>query len=354
MMNFKSNFSLSSKLNTKNKQALFLELNILLSAGLDLNSAISLIIEESKNRIVTILTLVQKQIIGGAALHEAMSQTKMFQRFEINAVQIGEETGNLAIVTKSIADFYENKNQLRKQFTSALTYPVLVIVAAFIVLFFMLNNVVPMFGNIFNRFDQELPESTQFILSLSNWLNNNLKQLFIGVVSFVLLIVYLSRQTFWKNNVHKLIYTTPFIGKVFKQYHMAHFAQSMNLLLRSKISLDRALKLTSGMVTFLPVRNAIENIIPKLIGGKSLTQSMKEESVFSGKVITMIGVGESVNRLVESFGQLSDQLKKEMDHLSKLLNSFLEPALIIFVALIVGFILIAMYLPLFSLSTAVG
>ena len=131
------------KLSDKLKSVLFQELNILLTAGLDLNSSLLLMIDESNRKISNTIDVVKKEVVDGSTLSHALISTDRFSEFEINAVQIGEETGSLPIVTKSISEYYENKNKLKKQFTSALSYPVLVIVTAVIVLYFMLTNVVP-------------------------------------------------------------------------------------------------------------------------------------------------------------------------------------------------------------------
>ena len=211
-----------------------------------------------------------------------------------------------------------------------------------------------MFGNIFTRFDQELPKSTKFILDVSIWLKENQTFLAVGILAVATICFIGNSSDYIKKRIHYLILALPFIGKVVKQYNMASFSQSMYLLLSSRVPLDRALILTTGMIGFYPVKIAIGRVVVNLIAGKSLTDSMRIEKVFTGKVLTMVGVGESVNQLGLSFNQLSIQLKNEMDYFSKMLNTFLEPALILFVAVIVGFILVSMYLPLFSLSSAIS
>ena len=344
--------NLSRKFNSNQKQAFFLELHLLLSSGLDLKSTLDLIVFESDKNTKSIAEKLRALIIEGHPFYKAMEITEKFAAFEINSIQIGEETSNLPVVTASIAQYYKDKQKLRKQFIGALTYPLVVIVVAFGVLYFMLTNVVPMFANIFTRFDKELPPTTKFILNLSQWLSGNQLNLFLVILTLIGVYLFLRRKSFFRIRRDYFLLRFPFFGSVILKYHLANFARSMQILLLSKVSINRALELSSGMLNFEPVKQSVLALVPRIIDGKSLQESMKDESVFNGKVKTLISVGESVNKLDEAFAQLSEQLNAEIDHLTKQLNTLLEPFLISIVALVVGFILISMYMPLFSLSTA--
>ena len=201
---------LNKGLSNKQKHAFFVELHLLISSGLDLKNTLELIAKGSDKAIIRTVEKLEKAVIQGLSLHDAMDRSGKFSTFEINAVKVGEETGNLRIVTRSVAEFYEKKNQLRRQFVGALTYPVLVIMVAFVVLYFMLSYVVPMFGNIFTRFDSELPESTQTILNLSNWLSGNQANLAIGVVLVLALFFILKRRPGVQEGFHRVLIRLPF------------------------------------------------------------------------------------------------------------------------------------------------
>lgn len=340
-------------LSDKKKSQIFLELSVLINSGLDLKTTLELVIQENVGRTKASLQKLMNGVLQGSSLSEAMYESHLFSKFESYSVKIGEETGKLGVVFESVARFYENKNSLRRQLISAISYPIFVLSVAVFVLYFMIANVVPMFANILSRFDKELPWSTKFLIELSNQLQDYGVVIMLGLLVGVFLVIGLLKKPKFKLAFHRGLIRIPMLGEFILQYFQSQFSHSMHLLLSSRVPLNTALELTAGLMDFLPMKMAILKAEQELISGTSFYEAVKGRKVFGKRLQTMVNVGESTGDLTSSFSFLSTQLSKDFDHKVKMLNTFLEPLLIVFISLVVGGVLISMYLPLFSLTSVV-
>lgn len=146
----------------------------------------------------------------------------------------------------------------------------------------------------------------------------------------------------------------PVIGRIVYAVQLARFSSSMALLLGSKVPIIRSINLVSQMITFYPIQVTLESMAADILNGVSLHESMSQFSVYNRKMVSLLKVGEEVNKLDIFFEKLSQQFSADVEHQTSLLNTFLEPVMIIFLGLVVGFILLAMYLPMFQVSTSIG
>lgn len=345
----------SNKLSDKKKEAFYSEMAVLISAGVDIRASLQLIEEEqTKKSNKEIIRQIKEDIIKGATLSEAFQRSNNFTPYEYYSIQIGEETGKLSQVLTQLSKFYVSKLKQKRQFISALSYPLLILFTSIGAVTFMLYFIVPMFSDIFKRFGGELPGTTQFIISASNVLSENIVYLllFIGLVT---IFVVLNRNKIWfKKYLALVVIKIPVLGQVVKGIYLARFCSSMHLLIGSKVPLLRALQLIKQMINFYPISQSLSGIETAILQGEQLNQALSRYKIYERRLVALIKVGEEVNQLDVFFGKLATSYTEDVEHRTSLLGTFLEPILIIFLGVVVGFILIAMYLPMFQLSTSIG
>jgi type IV pilus assembly protein PilC len=335
----------------KTKETFYLELSMLLSAGMDIRTILDLLLGEIKKKNERVVFgKIKYEIIKGASLSEALNSTKKFSEYEYFSVKIGEETGKLADVLKSLAIFYKKKISQRRRIIAALTYPVIITSFALIAVLFMLNFVVPMFADVFKRFGGELPAITKFILRASEVIKAGFWYIIFLMGALISFLFYQRKKQWFRSLFGKLILKTPVVGKLVHKIYLARFCNSMHLMISSKVTMLRAIRLMKQMIGFYPIECTLHKVEQDILGGKSLHQSLSAFPVYPLKMISLIKAGEEVNKLDFFFNTLFEQYTEETEHQTALLGNLLEPFIIIFLGLVVGVILIAMYLPLFQLG----
>ncbi|MCV6631087.1 MAG: type II secretion system F family protein [Flavobacteriaceae bacterium] len=341
--------------NGKRKENFYTELGVLLTAGISLKEAIGLLAENQKKQAYkAFLEDMKQQLIAGTSFSTICAQEKAFSTYEQYAIQIGEDSGQLEEICKALGDFYTRRNEQKRQIRAALTYPSIIMCTAFLVLVFMLNWVVPMFEDIFAQNQVSLPPLTQFIISLSAFFQTY------GVVVIVLILLIwaalfsLRQNKIWKQKRQQFLSKTPIIGLFLKNNYIAQFVQAMALLVRAKVPIVRGLELTKKMVGYYPLEKNLETAIHKIMAGNSLSESLAAQPLFDNQFISLIRVAEETNQTEFIFERLHQQYQSKLQQQSKTLSTVLEPFIILFIGILVGVILIAMYMPMFELSSVLG
>jgi type IV pilus assembly protein PilC len=345
----------SSAFSDKKKERFYSELCILFSAGVDIRSALELIEEEqTKEKDKLMFSKIKESVTSGASLSCAIQSTGLFSAYEFYSLQIGEESGRLPQVLQDLSMFFAKKIKQKRQLTSALSYPAVVFVSAFGAIFFMMKFVVPMFADVFKRFKGELPYFTKLIIKLSDGFSNySMYLILFCLVLFV--FMYTQRKMLWfRKLVSSIILHTPIMNKLISKIYLARFCQSMNLLISAKTPLITAIDLVKKMVGFYPIEVSLQIVQDDILKGVPLNQSMSKFKIYNKRMISLIKVAEEVNQLDSMFEKLAKQYSDEVEHQTSILGSLIEPVMIIFLGLLVTIILIAMYLPLFQMSTTVG
>lgn len=346
---------LSKKFDSKRKEWFYSELSILMSSGIDTKACLELIADEAKKgREKDILKQLRDKVVAGKNISEVLKTFPEFSSYEYHSVEIGEETGRLDEVLKELASFYANQVKLRRQITGTLSYPIAIIVIAFGSVTFMLTSVVPMFKDIFARMGGELPEITKFMLSLSEFMTNYFLY-FIVFIGAVITLIYSQRKKTWFRKLSSsIVLRIPVLGPMITKIYLARFCQSMKLLLGAKTKLIDALELIEKMIAFYPIEVALKQVREDVMKGKSLNEGLSSFKIFNKRMLSLIKVSEEVNQPEKIFEKLSQQLSDEVDHQNAVLSKLIEPIFIVVLGVIVGFILVAMYLPMFKLSTTIG
>jgi type IV pilus assembly protein PilC len=283
-----------------------------------------------------------------------MQETKMFTPYEFYSLQIGEESGQLTDILKELAIFFSKKIQQKRQLISALSYPLIVFVASFGAIFFMLKFVVPMFSDVFKRFKGELPYFTRLIIRASD-LFSNYSIYFITLIIGAVVFFYYNRQKLWfRKWSAEVLLKTPILKDMIGKIYLARFCQSMNLLIAAKIPLITAIDLVQKMIGFYPIEVSLDTVKKDILKGDSLHSSLSKFGIYNKRMISLLKVAEEVNQMDTMFSKLSKQYSDEVEHQTSILGSLIEPVMIIFLGLLVAVILVAMYLPLFQMGSTVG
>ncbi|MEM1323510.1 MAG: type II secretion system F family protein [Bacteroidota bacterium] len=344
-----------NQLSMKKKEAFYTELEVLLKAGLDLKTALDLI-EEGKvnNKDKALLETIRQAVIQGDSLSGAMKATKKFSPYEIYSIQIAEESGKLPPVLVELSSYFAKSMQYRRLLISALSYPVLVITVSLFALVFLLNFLVPLFSDIYARLNQDLPGLTLFIVNLSDVVQKYLGKVLLGLGILVTFFLFQRKKDWARKLGSSLLMRLPIFGGIVKQLYLARFSQAMSFLLGARVPLLSAIDLIRKMVGFYPIEKSLDVVEADITKGHALHHSLRQFKVYPRQMVALVKVGEEANQLDVMFKKLAEQYNEEVEQRTKTLGSLIEPVLIVFLALIVGLVLVSMYLPIFKLVTNFG
>ena len=341
----------NGQISDKKKEGLYMELSTLLLSGIDLRSALDLIVlDQMAVNDKKLFESITSQVLAGSALSEAIKFSGKFSAYEIVSLKIGEETGKLAEVLTDLAKYFKSKIQQRRKIVSSASYPVIVLTTSMGAVLFMMKFVVPMFADVFLRFGGKLPWITAIILQVSNVFSN---YFYIGISALVLcaaLYVTQRKTPRFRRISSKVIMRLPVIGDLVKKIYLARFANSMRLLVSTDTPLLRSISLVREMIDYYPIETSLLEIEQDILKGKLLHESLSKFSFYPAKMIQLIKIGEEVNRMDYFFDKIAIQYTEEIEYKTNTLSSAMEPLIIIFLGLVVGIILIAMYLPMFQMS----
>ena len=218
----------------------------------------------------------------------------------------------------------------------------------------MMNFIVPMFADIFQRSGSDLPAITQFIVNVSDITRRYALIFTLGIIALTTWL-FLQRKNEWFRKISAIILLKmPIFGGMIRKIYLARFCNSMSLLTGSKVPLIRAIQLSRQMVGFYPIEISLDKIEQDILQGKNLHSSLSAFPIYDIKLVSLIKVGEEVNQLTDFFGKVAAQYSEDIAPQSAMISSLLEPYIIIFLGIFVGIILIAMYLPLFQMGGSFG
>lgn len=342
------------KFGAKEKEGFYSELGLLLSTGVDIKTAFEIIEEDVPNKKhKALLQQIKNDIISGMRIFEAVSKhDKIFSKYEAQSIKIGEETGKLADVLKELGAFYLSSIKLRRQIVGVMTYPVVVISMAILIVYFMLSFVVPIFSDIFTQTGGELPAITQFLIKVSNKSSAIFYTLFTIIGGFVLLHKTQYKKDWYRKYTSAFFLKIPVVNKLIQKIYLARFCQSMKLLAGARVMINEALDLVKNMIEYYPMEQALESVKNEVVKeGKLLNESLAKHAIFPKKLVALIKLSEEVNAPEIIFEKLHQQYSAEIEHQQAVVGKLIEPIFIILLGVFVGFILVAMYLPMFEMSS---
>ncbi len=340
-----------SSFGDKKKVRFYSELSILLTSGIDMRTALEMLEEEQEKKDDRqLMGEIKQSMVEGKNLSEATFASGKFSEYEFYSMKIGEESGRMTEVLQSLTKYYDDKLEQRRQIINALSYPLIVISASVCVIVFMMRFVVPMFAELFRQFKGDLPLITKVMLRISGGMSTYGAIVLFSVIA-VIGTLYSQRKAIWyRKFFSSLVLHLPVFGAMVKKVYLARFCQSMNLLLSAQTPLNSAIALVKKMVGFYPIEQSLDAVNEDLTRGAKLHESLGKFKVYERRMISLLRVAEEVKQMDVMFGRLAQQYGAEVDHQTKLLGNIIQPILLLLLGLVVGFIVLAMYMPLFQLS----
>lgn len=343
----------SNELSMAKKEEFYSEASILLGSGLDIKSCLSVIVsEQTKKKQIEFFQSISEKIVNGKNLSDALLESNKISPFEYYTLKIGEETGRLADVLRQLSDHYNRQIKQKRQIINTFSYPAIVILTAITVVIFMMTFIVPLFEELFNRFHGELPSLTKFILRSSRFISSNIYFIFLVLAGIIFSLLLVRKHPAYRKVVALIVLRIPILNSIVVKIYLSKFCQTMALLNSARIPIVTSIQLIRKIIGFYPFEKAFEQIEERIVNGGLLYEALREHSLFDPKIVSLTKVGEEVNQLNVIYQKLNEQYHDEVQHKITLLNSMLEPILIIFIGLFVAVILVSMYLPMFKMSNA--
>ncbi len=349
---------LSGRVKSKVLTAFTRQLATLVDAGLPLLRGLKVLQKQEKN--VTLKNIVGElalSIEGGSTFSEGLAQhPKVFNRLYINMVKAGELGGVLEVVLSRLADFMEKAQKIKGKVIAAMFYPVSVLCVAVIILGVLMVWVVPRFKDIFKDMlpGDKLPSFTRFVLGISDAIANHFFYSLIFVAVLVGIFLWSIRTRLGRRLFDKFKLNMPVLGSVISKVAISRFTRTLGTLVSSGVPILQALtivKETSGNVI---IGNAVASIHESVKEGETITAPLEASNVFPPMVVSMVDVGEQTGALPEMLMKIADNYDEEVDNAVAAMTSLLEPIMIVFLAVIVGSIVIALFLPLITLMDKMG
>lgn len=332
------------------------QLATLLGAGLPLLKALRVIEEQQpaghwKNIIKGLIESVE----SGSSFSDALARYQhIFTRLYINMVKAGESAGLMELVLTRLADYYEKSQKMRGKIISALIYPCLVLGMALLILTGLMIFVVPKFADMFTDMGVELPGMTKFLINTSN---NMLTFKFWGSLILIIILIksainFIQRFNKGRYLLDKIRLRLPVIGRLVQKLAISRFSRTLGTLVASGVPILGALNIVKETVGNEVVSKGLTIVHDSVKEGESIVNPLRQASIFDPVVINMVAVGEETGKLDEMLIKVADIYENEVDVIIAGITSLLEPVLIITLAIIIGFIVISLFMPLVKLLTA--
>ncbi len=344
-----------SRIKSKDVAEATRQLSILLLAGIPLVESLGALIEQlGDSRLSGILAGVRDRVNSGSALADAFSEYPMaFPQVFVSMVRAGESTGSLEQVLSRLADMSDKRARLTQQVRSALAYPMFMAVVGCAVVLFIMSYVLPSMTKLFTEMNMSLPLMTRLLISISAFVDHWIKWVLIGIVGLgVGLRMWLARpevRLIWDRMVLRL----PGIGPVLIDVTVARFTRTLGVLLGSGVDIVESLELSEAVVSNAVMIRAIQQTREAVSRGQHVSWALAQDSIFPPVAIHMIAAGEKSGGMEEGLLRIADSLEAQVDSKLAVLTSLLEPLMIIILGTIVGFIVLAVLLPVFDINKAV-
>jgi len=300
---------------------------------------------------------ISEGIAGGATFSESLTAyPKIFDNLYINMVKAGEAGGVLEVVLNRLAEFAEKAQKIKNKVKGAMIYPSVVLVAAIGITAFLLVTVIPKFQQVFTDIlgGAQLPAITEFVMGLSQAVQNNGLQIFICLVALYVLYKVFSKTKVGSYQLDRLRINIPVIGTLVRRTAISQFSRTLGTLLSSGVPILQALVIVRDTTGNQVVRNAIQMVHDSVKEGESMTDPLAASGVFPPMVVSMVQVGEETGALSDMLTRVANTYDDEVDNAVAGMTAAIEPALIIFLAVVVGTIVIAMFLPMIKIISSVS
>ena len=330
------------------------QLSTLIDAGLPLLRSLNILVVQLKaSKLRDILRDISADVQSGSTFSEALAKhPKAFDRLYVNMVKAGEVGGMLETVLARLAAFMEKRMALIRKVRGALVYPIFVVLVACGIVTFLLIKVVPVFAEIFEEFGKGLPAPTQFLVDASAFIQYQWWKILLYFSSTIIFFKLIRKVPIIQRIIDRVSLKIPLVGNLVTKVAVARFARTLGTLLTSGVPILQALKITKDTISNSVIQDAIQKVHDRIKEGDTIAVPLDESKVFPPMVVNMIDVGEETGSLDAMLNKIADIYDNEVEIAVEALLSLMEPAIIIILGGIIGFIVIALYLPIFTLGDA--
>ena len=327
------------------------QLSSLLKSGIAITVALSSIAEQTKNKLLKeTINAVLKDIQTGVSFSEALAKhPDIFSDLFVSMIKVGETTGILDEVLERLTQLNMQELEVKARIKSAMTYPLILVTVAIIIVSFLLINIIPKFVVVFETYEAKLPLATQILLGISFLL----RRLWLLVIAAVAIFIFWFRRYIktekgrYKFDFYLL--RLPLFGQLYLKLIVARFSRTLGALVKSGVSILEALSVTEKTVGNSVISRVIDNIRSAITEGQSLTEPFKASGVFPPAVIQMVSLGEKSGKLDQMLIEVADFYDREVDYTIRNITTALEPLLLLAMGGMVAFIALSVLLPIFNL-----
>ena len=327
----------------------------MIGAGLPLVQCLTILGNSAENRkFGQIINEVKAKVETGETFADSLRRhPKVFDQLFTNMIEAGEVGGILDTILIRLANYMEKAMALRGKVKSAMIYPAIIVTVAVVVVTFLLIFVIPMFGEMFSDMGKALPLPTAVVLEASHMVVNYWYLVFGSPILLGVAISYIRKTEQGRYATDKLMMNVPVVGVLIQKVAVAKFTRTMGTLISSGVPIIEGLNITARTAGHKVIERAVLSIIDDIKQGKGLAEPLREQGVFPPMVVQMIEVGEQTGALDEMMNKIADFYDEEVDTAVEGLTSMLEPMLMVFLGVVVGFVVVAMYMPIFQMGDVV-
>lgn len=343
------------KLDAKAFTVMCSQFAIIINAGIPIARAVQLIAEKTTDKhLKKILTQVAEDVESGRSLASSFEErgSKLFPQTFIETIRAGEASGNIDKAFDNMAKHYDKQNKMRGKVKSALSYPAFVFVIAIVVVAVLMVKVVPTFTAMFADLGAELPLPTRILIAVSNFFRKYIFVMVIVALIFAIIYKIYSKSEQGKLNLAKLQLKLPILGNIAELNAASQFSNSMTTMLASGIPLTKALGITAKVLDNYYISTETGKLVGKLEEGSSLGTSIRDAKIYPDILVDMVNVGEQSGEMESTLGTISKYYDSELETAIASAIAKLEPTILVFLAGVAGFIVIAIYMAMFGMYAA--
>jgi len=330
------------------------QFSVMINAGLPLIKCLDIQVaqvdsERFKNILKDLITAVE----GGSTLADALREHReIFGDLYVNMVEAGEKGGSLATILARLAEYLEKADSIKRKVKGAMVYPAAIMIVAVIAVAVLLMFVIPVFAQMFGDLGGTLPLPTRIVMALSEFMVRWWLWIFVSIIVLVLAVRYYYKTEVGNLQIDSFLIKLPIFGTLLKKQAVARFSRTLSTLLSSGVNILDALEITSGTTGNKLVENAVMRARTSIAQGESIAEPLsKEKALFPPMVVQMITIGEQTGGLDDMLSKVADFYDEEVDQAVANLMNALEPMIIVFLGVVIGGMVMAMYLPIFQMAS---
>ncbi len=357
-LNFgKISFKRTRKLDLSTLSYLSRDLSIYLNSGMTLIASMNLLKQRYKDNklLFTFFDTIKTYLDEGKTFYDALDSQKVISlpEFYKYSIKVSENGGLLESVLLELSLFLKEQDRIKKQVSSALAYPLFILFISFFMVGFMLSFIVPKITSIFTQFDQELPQSTKIVIALGDFFSVNYQYIVLFLITFILVFTFFLKRSFaFKYAFDKFLLKLPFFSKLIEHSELARFSYMNSILIKSGVPIVQAINLSSNILKNSVIKRVFIEAAKSVVEGKKLSSLLSQNKTYKidEAFIHTVAIGEDTSRLSEILNSLASLYNESNKDKTNMFLSLLEPIFMLFVGVTIGFIVLAMLLPIFTMN----